>query len=438
MTKTVFLSHASRDKGVVDVFTANLFDDAKMKEQECQLFYSSHPSINYGLRSGDHTWPSILERIDETVCFVAFLSEAYFESHFCLAELAKFEEKNGSCKKSHVIFVLIDDDAKDTVRDCLWTVNVQFHACDEDGLAKIWQELGNRNLPLRDDVDITNLWNGIDTAFKERDRYKMGDFFDLARKHFTMPTSNNPLSFFVERDEYVQTSINMGEAAKKKLLWTVFQSPLLVAEAYHCDEYLTDYDKKFAEFKASERVRLVIFTGSNEAQAYRDEVLQWHVERLPENNIPKGFSQETLRKRKMNFERSATARNATLWFTTMKLLQKCVRPQPQKEYDDCSPLEFAYGDYGHNRKILMETGFSSPFSRTHRGEAQAEIPYYGHVTFYQEGMETGAVDRIKSEPYKPFYGHLTELSQIAKRILSDEPDPSIFFKAGNINSLCGH
>ena len=55
----------------------------------------------------------------------------------------------------------------------------------------------------------------------------MGDFFDLARKHFTMPTSNNPLSFFVERDEYVQTSINMGEAAKKKLLWTVFQSPLL-------------------------------------------------------------------------------------------------------------------------------------------------------------------------------------------------------------------
>lgn len=117
---------------------------------------------------------------------------------------------------------------------------------------------------------------------------------------------------------------------------------------------------------------------------------------------------------------------------------RCTTTVPHPTYNEKSFLEFACSDYGTHGAplLLMETGFSSPFSLEHgSGTANPFAPAYGHVTFYRE-LKADAQKRIKAvKPYDAFYGHLGELWQIAESAFRADLDPTVFVRSNEIGRL---
>lgn len=438
--KVIFLSHASEDKSVVQAFVNHIFDEDELKKNGYKLFFTDTANLkNRGVAPGAKTWEKMVEHLHATVYFFAFLSEDFFESPWCIAELAIFQDLQSTKDElPPPVTLVIDNDVNRTIRNLGMTQALKIPGIRNRTLKGLMVDLKSASIPIKPDANCETCKSDMLTAISERRKRKEGEFFELARRHFTRPrTSDNPVSFFVARHEYEQTAINMGTAAREKLLWTVFQSPLLVADAYDHDSYLMPYDLAFEGFEAVSRVRLVIFRSKEEAAAYDSANENWHNDALRKHKISKTLTRAQLIARKANFQASASKNGGDLLFTEVSHLPKCINTSPPPTYDEKSFLEFAYSDYGQGAPtLLMETGFSSPFSLEHgSGTVNPLAPAYGHVTFYRE-LKADAQKRIKEvRPYDAFYSHLGELWQIAESVFRNNLDPTVFVRSDEIDKL---
>lgn len=433
--KAIFLSHASNDKGVVQAYVDHLFDETALGAQGYRLFFTSTANLEGLLPGGAQTWRDISDALKYTTYFVAFLSEAYFDSEWCIAELAIFQATKIDLPPQ---LVSIDEDCEGRRKDCPLTQDRNVLKTSIDELQRVVAGIRNAGIPLKASIDFAALRKQIDTAIQERDERKKGIFYAVAREHFSRPRAkDNPISFFVERDEYEQTSINMARSAENVLLWTLFGSPLLVADSYSRPDYLMPYDVDYEKkCSARKKVRVVIFRDKKEIEAYLSCDEEWHNSELLKHKIPLTITHPQLLDRKLSFEKSATA-GGELYFTDPDKLLRCVAKPPTSFTPD-TPLEFAYADYraDGSPRLLMETGFSSPFSmKWGSGTGNPQAPSFGHVTFYKPLKELPA-ERIKAvDPYTRLYGHLGHLWEIAEKALLMNPDPTIFRPATEIHKL---
>ncbi|HYE75300.1 MAG TPA: toll/interleukin-1 receptor domain-containing protein [Blastocatellia bacterium] len=433
----IFFGHASRDKGVVQEFANHLFDESELSANNYKLFFTDTDKLENLVQGGAETWKEILEHLRKTSYFLAFLSQGFFESQWCLPELALFQELQQNSTLPDAVLLLIDDDAHFAAKDCALTQSRLVLPSTKDGLKRIVASLAKLRIPHKSSIDYAKFGKAVDNAILLRDQCKKGDFFELAKRHFTTQrTSDNPVSFFVERDEYEQTAINMGRDARERLLWTVFQSPLLVRDAYDEPNKLMPYDRAFETFSGCrERIRLIIFQSEDEAKAYATTDENWHNEELKKHGIIYTLSKSIMEDRREAFHESVNRGGGTLLFTVAERLTKCSRSSSPPAYSSDSFLEFAYGGQG-TEMLLMETGFSSPFSLKHgSGTARKFAPAYGHVTFYRELVKHAQERIAQVPPYNLFYGHLDELWHIADSVFQLNRDSSIFVPWGNIGRL---
>lgn len=442
--KVIFFSHASADRDVVQSFKKHLFDKKELNGLNYELFFTSTKDLEDLLPGGANTWRDITDALHSTVYFFAFLSESYFESQWCIAELALFSE---ICKDRGNLpepaLVLIDNTSSSHIVNNPLTQNlVRIKTSSQTDLERIVTGLQSENIPIKilNKTQLDSFAEEVTEAKSKRDDKKKGIFFELAKRHFSrLDTSSCPISFLIERDEYEQTSISMGESAQEQLLWTVFKSPLLVEEAYDATNNqgcLMSYDKEFIRFNSQRKIRLVIFRNHEEAKAYDKVLTKWHNDQF---NGSLKVTKRKLEQRKKAFERSVKNAHATLLFTNADRLGNLfsVSGQNAPKFDEHSFLEFAYGDYGLNSaKLLMESGFSSPFSRKHATAGQADwLPLYGHITFYIE-PDAEVVTRISDIPsYNNYYGHLSASWKIAKEVFQTNRRKDVFFQAHQISNL---
>lgn len=428
--KVIFLSHASGDRDIVKAFVDHVFTDNVVAKTPFRVVYSSSDNIDHRVGVGSNIWKTIDDDIHATVYFCAFLSESYFQSQWCIAELALFSELikfRGNLPAPALL--KIDDRSDGLIKSNPLTqaLNV-FSMVSESDLWKFIEELKVEGVPYDAGIDENSFFVCLNKAKNVISYRKKGVFFDLARRCFTkLNVSVNPISFLVQREEYEATAINMGRAAKKKLLWTVYQSPLLVEDAYLDGDFLTNYDKSFSEFSLPKKVRLVIFRDRQEAQAYDLLMEEWHDKQFGANKK----SKKLLALRKKNFEESAKKNRGELLFTTADKFVRCVNFK--RRCDNTSFLEFAYGDYGEegSKPLLMETGFSSPFARKNPRAAGK----HGHITFYMD-LGQGVMDTInKVNSYKKFYGHLHDLWELGGAVFMENRNKDVFFESGNISML---
>jgi len=97
LSKSVFISHAAKDKNLAKEIV-DLIEDG-MGVPEGEIFCSSLPG--YGIPSGSHFVTYIKEQMLEPKVVVLLLTPAYFESKFCLSELG------AAWIKSHEIFPIL-------------------------------------------------------------------------------------------------------------------------------------------------------------------------------------------------------------------------------------------------------------------------------------------------------------------------------------------
>lgn len=443
LPKVIFFGHASNDKNVVQVFEQFLLDRGELEKAGWQLVFTDAKEPEYTLNGGVGIWEELDKHLQQTEFFVAFLSESFFVSQWCLVELAVYWQLlKGRKTPTDVplpppIPILIDGAAKSIINDSPIVGGRKRLSISVENMTKLVADMRHKGIPVKRISDYKEFCKAIVQAMESRDELRKGVFFDLASRHFAIQhISKNPISFFVERIEYEQTAIKMGMAAKSKLLWTVFQSPLLVVDAYSRENYLMPYDEKFPTFKANRRIRLIIFRSQAEAQAYDLTSEEWHNNELEKHKISKRLTKSHLTHRKSAFEQSVEKGGAELLFTRADLLNYCLDTERPEEFKDDSFLEFACSEDEEGNLLLMETGFSSPFALRHaKDKVYRRAPAFGHVTFYRN-LVAGAERRIKEvEPYDTFYGYLGELLEIARSIMDEYPDPAIFVKRDAISTL---
>lgn len=437
-TKTIFFSHASADREVVQVFEDYLFGKNKLDNLGYKLVFTSSNDFEKLLAGGVDIWKKITEALHSTVYFCAFLSESYLESPWSIAELTLFTEIcKGRENLPEPVLMVIDNSPDDYFDRNPLTTGLRLGTTNRYDISRIVSGFNIEHIPVKHPINYDGFAKDVNNAKSECEKRKKGTFFELAKHHFSRPdTSNCPLSFLVERDEYVQTAINMGKASKKNLLWTVFQSPLLVEEAYSHRGCLMPYDLEFEKFSIPNKIRLVIFRDPKEAQAYKNVDHKSHNTELVSQGA-KSISKKRMEQRKQAFENSVKRGGAKLLFTNAELLNNLISGQITP-FNDHSFLEFAYGDCGlSGTNLLMETGFSSPFARKHApGQAHNDTTFYNHITFYIEPV-TEVTKRINEIPaYRDYYGHLSASWKIAKEAFQTPPKRTIFFESNQISKLC--
>lgn len=239
--KVLFVSHSSRDREIVNAFTESfLYEDDREDGTALVNTSADDPSSTARLIPGESVWRQLRENLGSTGCFIACLSDNYFESNWCIAELAVFHEKLLK-KKKNLLFIplLIDPDSKTWKESPFTQSSKVLQLSKADDLEELTANLKLAGL-LKSTAAVprgTTCTAFSSTQLNEflnsREESEKGYFIDLAQGHFAHAgASHGPVSCLVKRTEYGQICVNMAERAKSKLLWTLFKSPLLVAPAY--------------------------------------------------------------------------------------------------------------------------------------------------------------------------------------------------------------
>jgi hypothetical protein len=121
LSKSIFISHAVKDKALVKEIVDLIEDGMGVPEEE--IFCSSLDG--YGIPSGKNFVTYIKEQLIEPKVVVLLLTPAYFESRFCLSELG------AAWIKSHEIFpILVPPLRHSDVKDVL--LGTQLAKVDDD------------------------------------------------------------------------------------------------------------------------------------------------------------------------------------------------------------------------------------------------------------------------------------------------------------------
>ena len=444
----IFVSYSSLDREIVNALVQEFLPDDKISEGIRTLNLSADdPSSRMRISVGKNLWKHIRENLGETVCFIAFLSDNYFKSNWCISELSVFHEINTNENKIRFIPLVIDL-GSETWKDNPFTGKSKvLHASEAKQLQEFVAELGASNLfkcgadfPSEDACE-NFIKEKLHSLLNVREEREQGYSADLIQLHFSHEgTSNGPITQLVKRREYEQISVKMGKHARKKLLWTLFKSPLLVADAYRNPKRLTSYDCDFGEFKANRKRRVVIFEDATMAEAYFKRDLEYHLKCLKDiAGLPaEELTTELLESRATAFEGESRKNGGELLFTTIQRLPSCITGR-KVQFCKNSFLEFAFSDfYAGSRSIewLLETGFNSEFSARHKMTNQKNGHEFRHITFCAL-LESSCERAIRGcKLYKKLYGHLEDLREIAESVFErKKADCRIFVDKDHLHKL---
>lgn len=110
MSKSVFISHAVRDKAIVEHLVDLIEDGIGVPENE--IFCSSLDG--YGIPTGDNFITYIKSQMQQPQIVILLLTPSYFESYFCVSELG------AAWVKSHKVFpILVPPLSYDAIKDVL-------------------------------------------------------------------------------------------------------------------------------------------------------------------------------------------------------------------------------------------------------------------------------------------------------------------------------
>ncbi len=462
----IFVSHASRDRKIVSTFVECFLSRTMLDHKEVQYTSSEKPDSPGLLDPGASVWVQLRDNLERTCCFIACLSKDYFRSNWCIAELAVYHElmRNSKAKGRAPILLVVDPDCPDVTKNPFVQGRLLSQLWDYESTAKVTAALKKRNIlkatakvPHKDSLEtlIKMLGSSYSDFFVstdpphlkfdllvkrlmvERKQSETG-LTELAQQHFAHPPKG-PLTSIVERSDYEQISVNMANRARWKLLWTLFKSPLLVADAYKYEDRLMPYDRRFERFQPMRKIRLVIFDDTKAAKAYAELDIQYHKRRLSDKGIKvPGLIKDLLQERREAFERSSTSRGGFLYFTKCESDWLAFPGARKPGFKNSDSLEFAYSDFDHATEtcLLMESGFNSEFSfRYADGKHEKASQQFRHVTFYSAPKKECS-DAIKTlAPYKELLGHLDNLQTIADALFKAEPDPKVFVKSDKISAL---
>jgi len=467
--KVVFLSHSSRDKHLVETFRDSFLPKKIFKEPRWTTLFTSDtdPQSHGVLQPGSLIWREIRERIYDTAYFIACVSEDYFKSPWCFAELALYLERVEKDKSLGFAILVLDPDF------CGWTSNpltqdrlVTF-VTDSKALACLKGALSEK-VGKNYDVNAKDFVRKIRPLLLTRKKQDKAHLLELAQAHYHHPrTSNGPIGGLVSRSEYVELATQMANATRWKLLWTLYKSPLMVADAYlpHRDKkYLMDYDRSWAGIDRIQKIRLVIFDDKGEVDRYIrcDRNALKHLKdayaTTEKHNWVIKLKVRDLKKRREDFNVNAKKNGGTLYFTAKKLLAHYCPQSDTTEAIELKPgelapnsfLEFAYGDCGIDAGdcLIMESGFNSEFAKATSNTANkaSRVPcdsaashkaaqHFGHVVFYKD-PGADCLDSIrKNSAYRRAFGHLNNLRIIAAAVFADPADPRVFFQYDKLPEL---
>lgn len=446
----VFISHSSRDGEVANVLHTRLLHEDDLCPGISVRFTSANQTDSPALLDpATAIWKQLRKDMEETKCFIACLSEDFFKSAWCIAELTIFQELSRNKKPKdpdrHLVLLIVDSSASSSnyesflVQDLLiyslWRkTHVNRLACK----LKEWRVRAQAlTIPK-----LEQLRSEARKKLRSRAQAKKGNIAEIAEQHLSFPASTNgPITCLVRRDEYEQISVNMARRAENELLWTLFKSPLLVADAYRQRDLLMPYDKLFQNFDPIHKIRLVIFEDDTMARAYARCLVAYHKKRLDDIGATDiVVTRELLAQRKRKFEKSAKGHDGELYFTTLDRLLTIFPVSARLTFNKNSYLEFAYADSEavSGQRLILESGFTSEFSRRHAMGRRHDktVLQFRHVTFYVEPGKDCSESIQSMKAYKSFYGHIDALRVIATTLFSTlDPDPKVFVKSDKIQDL---
>ncbi len=144
MSKSVFISHAVRDKALVKEIVDLIEDGMGVPEDE--IFCSSLKG--YGIPSGKNFVTYIKEQLIEPKVVVLVLTPAYFESRFCLSELG------AAWVKSHEIFpILVPPLQYDDVKDVLLGRQLTQHGSGSGTTGVWWRQSSSSRASVLENLD---------------------------------------------------------------------------------------------------------------------------------------------------------------------------------------------------------------------------------------------------------------------------------------------
>ena len=374
-------------------------------------------------------WDQIRDNLQDSDYFIACLSDDYFQREWCIAELTVFRELlRESTRKRDLILLELDANCP-RIKSSPFTGGYATQSLSSPGtitaLISNLRELGIINNP----PDAAAVAVSFKEALHNRSRRDVGYLAELPLQYFARTRHKGPLTALVSRDQYQEISINLGKQATRAVVWSVFGSPLLMAQAYRPGRnYLMNYDQEFERFDSQSKTRLVIFHNSTMAKAYATCDLAYHQQALGIRLL----SQSKLQGRRDAFETSVTRRNGDLLFTTIPRLSKALKqPLTKRSY-----LEFAY--YEGNElpgNLIVDSGFSSSF-RTRLDQEQQRPTEVRHINFFPNELCEHCYPAMLAWPYKSLLGHYTTLRGLADGVeCSARDESSPYVKSGSISEL---
>lgn len=453
--KILFVCHSYWDREAVDIFLDSVFGmkrAGKRREHLSKSWRIRYTSATSNLEEeplepGTNIWPRVRREIARTGFFIACLSESFFlNSFFCAPELTLYEERRVKRKGLPLLPLLVSPLAVSQEKSPLMK-GLNYRALDlKDDLKKVFSYLRSKGVLAKSPNEserIEELLKDANSYYSKMEARAKGDFVDLAFRHFRGATPGGPVTYIVDRSEYEQVSITLAEQAKSKLLWTLFKSPLLVADAYLQKTSLMPYDESFRDFEKRKKLRLVIFLDPSMAKAYDKVDVSYHNRRLKRLADKAGtpfrsLTRVQLKTRKSAFEESSQ-KNGRLYFTTLNKLPQCLLSKPTPTFGKDSYLEFVYADCGeHGRDcILMEAGFNSEFALKNRlPRNRKHDTLCRHLTFYKMPTPWCSEAIAEAKTYSALYGHLQGLTLIGEALFAKtSPNPTVFCKPNQIKEL---
>lgn len=280
-TKTIFISHSSIDKLIVDSIEELLYC-IKDFEVKYNILYSSSNKLGNRFDKGEDIGIRSIEASNECDIFIAYISEDYKKSSICMSELGCgfYRFINNKDKENKNFFFLpIKDDYVQFNDLPLLLLNKIINQNSYDELKNIITD----ELKLK--FDETKKDKIIEIKEKLNEKYNGKDYnLNLSKNQITDYIENtfnctsllsqNPFVQYVNRQLYNELHINLTKFGDEHLIWSAYKNPLDV-EGYLLDEdNLTSYDKEFAKAKSRNKKRLLIFKDNKDFDSFENPTEQ--------------------------------------------------------------------------------------------------------------------------------------------------------------------
>jgi hypothetical protein len=440
-SRSIFVSHCSRDSESVTKIIDMLLPDSVRTSSFSIVCTDADRYSPRTIQDGTDVWASISDELQNVHTFIACLSDDYFRSEWCVAELEAFHRMVKDAPKGSLdlVLLMLDSDC-DRALKSPFAQGERYDLGSRSWITKLLVKL--RKYPGLAETEVDKLNPAtIATAFnrdrRERKLRQSSYLADVSLDYFAHRlTTNGPITSIVNRSEYEQISVRLGLTAQSEVLWTLYGSPLLVPNAYRTHDKLLTYERDFASFSAN-KTRVVIFDDWQMAEAYltTDETYHNHPDRQLDHPYGRPLTAQDLTDRKKAFESSVENSAGSLLFTTVEVLKRAPGCSITRE----TYLEFAYYE-GHDpttRTLLVDSGFSSGFAKQHVFGEQ-DCSNARHINFFPFVMNDDICKVIKCPPYDSLLGHFSSLQMIvnlAKEKVANRDDGNYFVTKDEISLL---